>query len=165
MSKGLDRSRLEAGFYLAFDRTLVETVVSKDRDALEKIGHGVDFEVFLLTRGVSPLVVKIADNDDLIPDSIRRRNLVEALRVVGAKKFSLWPPMEVFEVGDDLVIVQPYASESLDKASDSWLPIDGCLNELDDNLKSAGYRIEDKQQGGCLDGIPFVYDVSDLVKI
>ncbi len=163
-SHAQDIASLKNRFYGAFDKSLIEHLVSSNRDELEKIGHGSHFEVFLVKRTSEPLVVKIADLESFAPQSPNRRKLVQAISEVGRRSIALWPPMEVFECGDEMVIVQPYASQKLREAKESWQPISDHIDELNRALAQAGYKIEDIQQGGCLDGIPFVYDVSDLKK-
>jgi hypothetical protein len=56
----------------------------------------------------------------------------------------------------------PYAEQAFEEAHSHWHPISGFKAKLSAGLLANGYIIKDLYQIRCWQGIPFVYDLSDL---
>jgi hypothetical protein len=72
------------------------------------------------------------------------------------------PPFELLESTDGLGMAMPFADRPWHDAKALWLPISARLADMAADLAALGLVLDDVEQGGLCDGVPVVYDLSDL---
>jgi hypothetical protein len=165
-----DRRRLAVAFAMAFDRSKVEQVLFMEDAAigsrLEVLGQGTHFKAWRLPSrqsGQPDLVLKRALREWLpLP---ARRPWRAAMSTLGGCG-GLVPPFEVIEDGEEkLAVVMPYGPAPLTAAAAHWQPLAERVVELRTALAAQGLALGDVAQGRSWEGIPFLYDFSDLSMI
>lgn len=149
------------------------------RDAdLVAIGEGLVFRAWriksrLATHGERPgamdLVLKIPHSsaDHRLAPSFRAwRHLLDEC----PPTVTLVPPCVVLEEGERFCLVMPFAADPLSHAKPHWQPLAERLVEFSKSLRERGLEVNDplltqakaRPQAGCWQGIPFMYDLSEL---
>lgn len=167
--------QLYNGFYSAFDRSLAQDTMSKLAagravTGASPIGSGAHFAAFQVSRGQGmPLVVKITTGDWAAADGPTGRRWRQALKTLsdaGPGAVPLMPPCELIEIdhgaGIAAGLVMPFAGDSWKTLKAPWLPMPARLAEMEAGLAALGLVLDDVEQGGVCDGVPIVYDLSDL---
>jgi hypothetical protein len=170
-----DRERLAALFAATYDRSRVESLLPRLRTArpptrtvgpAEWAGEGVCFATWRLPpapgrRGLA-LAVKIAHADWLEGREIARKAWVEAATRLRRAAAPLIPPYEIIVHHDGLALVMPFGEAPLSNAATHWQPLDESLQACGVALRRLDLSLGDVAQGRCWEGIPFLYDLSDL---
>ena len=149
---------------------------------VELLGAGLSFSAWALRFGdqeTSPskksesprmsLVLKIphAETSERFGPTFKSwRQLIESSQ----RAVSLIPPFAFVESKHGFGLVMPLADQPLSAMKAHWLPFQQRLNECSSQLKKMGLELRDplmeksweRAQAGCWQGIPFLYDLSDL---
>jgi hypothetical protein len=172
-----DRRRLQQAFAAAFDRSRLESVLARSersQEGLELLGEGTHFVSWrILGSGggagltkAPAVVLKRAKAAWADPGDPKARRWIEAVRQVGRSGLPLVPPLEVVRAdgprGPVLGLAMPFGDQPLASAAAHWLPVDELVAELRRGLAALGLALDDVAQGRCWDGVPFLFDFSDL---
>lgn len=169
-ARTLDAERLRDGFYRAFDRSRIEALMRLSDQALDGkatlLGEGAHFRAWRLGMAGGELVLKRATDGLGKPGGLERRRWVRAMSQAKGMG-GLVPPFEVFDGldGDGVAIVMPYGAEPLQAAAAHWQPVSDRLEELRRAFAARGLQLMDVPQGRCWNGVPFLYDLSDVSMI
>ena len=159
-----DRDRLKSLFYSEFDASAASRLLGLSKAELERkaqyLGAGAHFEAFR----VGGLVLKRSLPDSAPRDAMRLRDLGRALGLAKAVE-GLMPPFETVPLGQGLALAMPYGDRPASEAGAHWLPLADRLPELAKALAGVGLQLDDVAQCRCRDGVPFLVDLSDLVRL
>jgi hypothetical protein len=178
-----DQRRLAEAFAAAVDRSRLEALLAEP-GGLELLGEGAHFIAWKVparltkvstaggarpagTGAPSPalsLVVKRAKPSWAGPSDPKRRRWAEAIRALGRSGLPLVPPLAVLEAPrlGALGLAMPFGDQPLSAAAPHWQPVAGVVAELERGLEGLGLALGDVAQGRVWDGIPFLFDFSDL---
>jgi len=166
--------QLYNSFYSAFDRSLAQDTLTKLAQAKKvpgtsKIGEGVHFAAFQVSRGSGmALVIKMTVGDWAAsdgPTGRRWRQALKTLKDAGPGAVCLMPPFELIDMGgpqEATGLVMPFAGDPWKSLKAPWAPLPARLTEMEAGLKELGLLLDDVEQGGVCEGVPIVYDLSDL---
>ncbi len=165
-----DIKELHGSFYQLFDASLARESVRTRGPLTALIGAGAHFEAWLLPAPRSTrsnpmrLVVKVSQPRFFPEKSPQfRAQWLSHLRRIQRERVPLLPPFEILELDSSVGLVMPYASERLDTAKPHWQPLDRVIDVTRARLSHHGLVLNDTIQAGCWQGIPLIYDLSDLV--
>ncbi len=171
-----DWERLKGLFQRAFDRSVAEQLLRQPDEVLDRmhdlVGEGAHFRTWRL-RGEGarsaelPLVLKRAGLGwGTGPRGRQWRDSVAGLAAAG---IPLVPPLVLLqargaagEAGDRIGLVMPFADSDWSAAAAHWQPMAAQMEVALRALQDRGLALGDIPQGGCWQGIPFLYDLSDL---
>ena len=149
---------------------------------VELLGAGLTFSAWALrfgdgetsrsTKSATPrmhLVLKIPhtkSSERIGPTFNSWRRLLESSQ----RAVSLIPPFAFVESKHGFGLVMPLADQPLSVMKAHWLPFQKRLEECSSQLRKMGLDLRDplmersweRAQAGCWQGIPFLYDLSDL---
>ena len=77
----------------------------------------------------------------------------------------LIPPLDSIKYNNQVAIVTPFGNDPIECMSYHWNPIEDMIDQMHKSLREIGLKINDHIQIRTWQGIPFVYDFSDLVEI
>jgi hypothetical protein len=176
-----DRRRLAAAFHGSYDASAAAQALGLPAAQLDRkhdaIGAGRVFAAWRLrvpgARGASAMSLVLKRPHGLgsaargreatglrgAPAEVRR--WLEALPQA-LKQGPLMPPCMIVRAGDAWGLVMPYGDAPLAAAASHWQPLDARLAEQRDALAAVGLELADVAQGACWDGVPFLFDLSDL---
>ncbi len=159
-----DRDRLKSLFYSEFDASAASRLLGLSKTDLERkaqyLGSGAHFEAFR----VGGLVLKRSLPDAAPREAMRLRNLARALALAKSVE-GLMPPFETVPVDQGIALVMPYGDRPMTEAGAHWLPLADRLPELAKALAAVGLQLDDVAQCRSRDGVPFLVDLSDLVRL
>ena len=149
---------------------------SKLSERHELLGEGEHFTAWRLrelsdqqqTRhGLMPLVYKRSHQGfGGGGGGLRHRQWCAAMRLLQAPiedQIALVSPMLVGPEGDAAAsLLMPFGGAPLTAAAAHWLPLASLSLELRSGLQQLGLAWPDVIQGRCWDGIPFIFDWSDI---
>lgn len=168
--KEIDSRRFREAFYGAFDYVRQAQVAMKlgrgeQVSGYAPVGGGMHFRCFAETgerlSGV-PLVIKIA-RPEFMGGMGATQAWVRTLKSI--KGLRLVPPMEVLEQGGSegpIAMVMPFGPETVEGSAPHWLPLRDSLDEFYAGLRTLGLHLDDVPQMRSWQGIPFIFDFSDL---
>lgn len=160
-ARAADWRRLEAAFSQAFDHSAAVQALASGKDArgrrLLRLGEGEHFAVDALSPA---LVIKRRTAKPPYrqgePGSQAWLDALTKLRREGAP---FGPPYAVVSEGDSMALVTLRYDGPLTKAAPHWA---GWREELLATIGRLGLELGDVVQGATWQGVPFVYDLSDL---
>jgi len=161
-----DGERLKSHFYTGFDRSAAEHWLERPASELDRrldfLGEGAHFAVWRLRDAAVSLVFKRArarqDDPRGGPDLMKWSQAMRHVAGFGG----LIPPFELLTAGSRVGVVMPYGEAPLATMGAHWRPLEERLAELAGQLAASGLVINDVPQGRCWQGVPFLYDLSDL---
>lgn len=160
-----DFERLYTTFYTAFDRSSILQQLRnhyEQKHPLPFLGGGRHFQVFQLEHKLSRLAVAIPEDDFLAQYNVGGDRWVTRLEKLHGKSVPLVPPFEVINDQDKPHIIMPYGPDALSSAAAQWQPIEPFVQEFVKGLEQLDLKLMDQIQGRCYDGVPFIFDFSDL---
>lgn len=162
------RQQLKNAFMEAFDHSLCNHTLRMIRQGkkpanAELIGAGMHFDAYRIKTGnPMELVLKIANNEFSAEQRLHQwLNLINLLK--NRQDALLMPPLEILD-DQQLAYVQPFTNQTLKKLNPEWHPIEKAIDINKLCLDALGSCIADSYQMGCWQGIPFIYDLSDLIR-
>jgi hypothetical protein len=168
-----DCDHLRKRFFESYDRSLIEYMCSsrsiETHDRIHPIGEGRHFRALVLLPEVSskiPLVISIPKSSFLGSDPVRNSaRWCQDMSDLRKLRIPMIPPFELIQNSNVLrCLVTPFGSGGSDQANSRWQPVISCVKMAERVLAQHGFRIDDQIQVRCFEGIPFICDLSDLIR-
>lgn len=165
-----DVVRFHEAFYRSFDYGLAVAALRKVASGtvtLPLLGEGIHFRVFRLDVK-EPLSLVLKDAKFAEKDARRSSAVVrwtEAMRSLKGLRLNLIPPFEIVREEERVGLVMPYGEEEWGRVLDHWLPLEPQVAKTLADLNDAGLAIDDQIQGRSWRGVPFICDLSDVIKV
>jgi hypothetical protein len=169
-----DYEYLRRRFFESYDRSLIEYLASsrsiEAHDRIHPIGEGRHFRALVLMPDNStkiPLVISLPKSSFLGNDPAKTSaRWCDAMKDLRRLRVPMIPPFDLLENANVLrCFVSPFGSGGSDQAKARWQPIKNHVNLTERALADHGFRIDDRIQVRCFEGIPFICDLSDLIRI
>lgn len=171
-----DRKHLKESFYKVYDHSKIHTFMSKLLESPNFgseliIGEGTFFRVYALKSkslpSPTPMTLSLSIAKPNFPPLQSKEGQKQWLVAISKLKslyqeVSLIPPLEIISDVSGIALAMPYGEAPLDRASQHWQPISKHIELMLQKLSTHKLVIEDRIQGRSWQGIPFIFDFSDL---
>jgi hypothetical protein len=162
---------LHRGFASACDLGQVRFFLAKLSNAPESVsrallGSGTHFSTYLIDSSDHrmKLTVKVS-HPSFCRETIDRdkyRRSIAKLRTL--HEVSLVPPIETLDIGEkQIALVMPYAKQSWTEAAQHWQPLRSWIEHSLILFDQLDLVLNDIPQVRCVNGIPMMVDLSDLI--
>jgi hypothetical protein len=158
-----DMRRLRETFLREFDESRLQQLFRHPTPNLPKLGEGAHFTAFRIRGKHLDLALKVSRQERFCDDLPRRRaDWLRLLTRLEGAEIPAIPPMRILREEGRLGLIMPMADRPWKDMAAHWQPEDQLRHDVIANLRSHGVELGDLFQGGSWDGIPFLFDFSDI---
>lgn len=176
-----DIKNLHESFYRYFDRSRAEAILRNYEQDHDSSSHGEwDFlgsgsfcsayRINLSRNSYYYHVLSIAHtqlNSNFEAERLLKQWLqrMKALSKLTKEAIPLIPPISSIVSKQSVAWLSPYAEGAQELAKPHWFPLSEQITKMQNMLYKKGLVIEDHIQIRTWQGIPFIHDLSDLLKV
>jgi hypothetical protein len=168
----IDQQRMEREFYGRFDQSRILQFLENSQHSEsqeEFLGSGTHFKtlglrhssLFSSNKQAMEFVAKIPIDSHFQKDHPDYFRFLEALSHLKRVKDPLIPPFELVFWRQTFAMVMPRGKRD-QNVSRHWQPLDLYIDISQECLLRRGLKIDDHSQVAHWQGVPFLYDLSDL---